>query len=72
MLRCPRCRTGYLLTRSYSLDKSDTETCCLTCGYEVRDIPQDVLDEVAKAYGKSKLNLSPLPRPPMLDKMDSI
>lgn len=48
MSRCPRCITGSLITRG-------TELICLSCGYEVRTIPQDVLDEIKVSHGRRRL-----------------
>jgi len=51
---CPRCK-GRLVSRQFSLSPKDIEVTCLSCGYEVVDIPQDVLSEVAHSFGKVKL-----------------
>jgi len=50
MGRCPRCITGSLINYHIA-----NEVICVSCGYEVRTIPQDVLDEISKSNGKRKL-----------------
>ena len=59
MSKCSRCITGSLITRG-------TELICLSCGYEVRAIPQDVLDEIKESHGKRRLKGSDIKLPDVL------
>ena len=48
--KCPKC-AGSIHTREvyHSIESS-----CLNCGHEVFEVPQDVVEEVQRFYGKVK------------------
>jgi len=58
MNNCPRCFTGSLINYH-----STAELMCVSCGYEVRAIPQDVIDEVRQSNGKRRLKGSDVKLP---------